>query len=175
MRGLYHRSEWQDNSDWVHIPNLHIPRAADVGRTPAAKTCLQLKESLDGFPSPATLTPMATPKPPSVSNLPVLVSIIERRIYLIRGKKVMLSNDLAELYQVEVRTLVQAIKRNVDRFPADFMFQLNQKESGRRRSHLRRPPTPPYVRFRIRRFMKSAGDGAVDPAATRVHNDQSRI
>jgi len=59
---------------------------------------------------------MATPKPPSVSNLPVLVSIIEQRIYLIRGKKVMLSNALAELYQVEVRTLVQAIKRNVDRF-----------------------------------------------------------
>jgi ORF6N domain len=65
---------------------------------------------------------MATPKPPLVSNLPVLVSLIEQRIYLIRGKKVMLSNDLAELYQVEVRTLVQAIKHNVDRFPADFMF-----------------------------------------------------
>ncbi len=40
----------------------------------------------------------------------------------------MLSNDLAELYQVEVRTLVQAVKRNKDRFPADFMFQLNAKE-----------------------------------------------
>jgi hypothetical protein len=54
--------------------------------------------------------------------------MIERRIYLIRDKKVMLSNDLAELYQVEVRALVQAVKRNVDRFPADFMFQLNAKE-----------------------------------------------
>jgi hypothetical protein len=40
----------------------------------------------------------------------------------------MLSNNLAELYQVEVRTLVQAVKRNKDRFPADFMFQLNAKE-----------------------------------------------
>jgi hypothetical protein len=40
----------------------------------------------------------------------------------------MLSNDLAELYGVEVRTLVQAVKRNKDRFPADFMFQLNAKE-----------------------------------------------
>jgi hypothetical protein len=40
----------------------------------------------------------------------------------------MLSNDLAELYQVEVRTLVQAVKRNKDRFPADFMFQLNANE-----------------------------------------------
>ena len=59
---------------------------------------------------------------------PVPVSLIERRIYLIRGKKVMLSNDLAELYQVEVRALAQAVKRNEDRFPADFMFQLNAKE-----------------------------------------------
>lgn len=40
----------------------------------------------------------------------------------------MLSNDLAELYQVEVRALVQAVKRNIDRFPADFMFQLNAME-----------------------------------------------
>jgi phage regulator Rha-like protein len=64
----------------------------------------------------------------SPSKLLVPVSLIERRIYLIRGKKVMLSNDLAELYQVEVRTLVQAIKRNKDRFPSDFMFQLNAKE-----------------------------------------------
>lgn len=40
----------------------------------------------------------------------------------------MLSNDLAELYGVEVRALVQAVKRNIDRFPADFMFQLNEKE-----------------------------------------------
>ena len=62
--------------------------------------------------------------------------MIEQRIYLIRDKKVMLSNDLAELYQVEVRTLVQAVKRNQDRFPADFMFQLNAKEfqNGARRA-----------------------------------------
>jgi hypothetical protein len=64
----------------------------------------------------------------SPSKLPVPVFLIERRIYLIRGKKVMLSNDLAELYQVEVRTLVQAMKRSKDRFPSDFMFQLNAKE-----------------------------------------------
>lgn len=62
------------------------------------------------------------------SNLPVPVALIERRIYLIRGQKVMLSFDLAELYQVEVRALVQAIKRNIERFPKDFMFQLNEKE-----------------------------------------------
>jgi phage regulator Rha-like protein len=56
------------------------------------------------------------------------VEIIERKIYLIRGHKVMLSVDLAELYAVEPRALVQAVKRNIDRFPDDFMFQLNDKE-----------------------------------------------
>ena len=49
---------------------------------------------------------------------------IESRIYLLRGEKVMLSTDLARLYQVAPRVLVQAVKRNSDRFPDDFMFQL---------------------------------------------------
>lgn len=54
-------------------------------------------------------------------------SIISK-IYLIRGQKVMLDEDLAELYQVETRRLNEAVKRNSDRFPGDFMFQLNNKE-----------------------------------------------
>jgi ORF6N domain-containing protein len=53
---------------------------------------------------------------------------IERRIFLLRGQKVMLSMDLAELYGVEPRVLVQAVKRNSERFPKDFMFQLNLQE-----------------------------------------------
>lgn len=53
---------------------------------------------------------------------------IENRIFLIRGQKVMLSLDLAELYRVEPRVLVQAIKRNIERFPSDFMFQLDEGE-----------------------------------------------
>ena len=53
---------------------------------------------------------------------------IERSILLIRGQKVMLSTDLAELYQVEPRVLVQAVKRNIARFPEDFMFQLTEEE-----------------------------------------------
>jgi hypothetical protein len=53
---------------------------------------------------------------------------IERRIYLIRGQRVMLSPDLAELYEVETRALVQAVKRNLERFPDDFMFQLTDSE-----------------------------------------------
>jgi ORF6N domain len=53
---------------------------------------------------------------------------IINKIYLIRGKKVMLDRDLAEMYGVEVRVLNQAVKRNIERFPKDFMFQLSKKE-----------------------------------------------
>ena len=55
---------------------------------------------------------------------------VERRIYLIRGEKVMLDFDLAELYRVETRALKQAVRRNADRFPGDFMFKLNANEMG---------------------------------------------
>lgn len=53
---------------------------------------------------------------------------IENKIYVFRGQKVMLDSDLAELYNVETRVLNQAVKRNSDRFPEDFMFQLSKKE-----------------------------------------------
>jgi hypothetical protein len=53
---------------------------------------------------------------------------IERRILLLRGQKVMLDFELAELYGVETRTLNQAVKRNLERFPEDFMFQLTEEE-----------------------------------------------
>jgi hypothetical protein len=53
---------------------------------------------------------------------------IETRIFLIRGQKIMLSTHLAELYEVEPRVLVQAVKRNIERFPEDFMFQLSAEE-----------------------------------------------
>ena len=56
------------------------------------------------------------------------VEMIERKIYLIRGEKVMLSSDLAELYGVEPKVLIQAVKRNIERFPEDFMFQLSNQE-----------------------------------------------
>jgi chromosome condensin MukBEF ATPase and DNA-binding subunit MukB len=54
--------------------------------------------------------------------------VIEQKIYLIRGKKVMLDGDLANIYGVEKRALNQAVKRNAKRFPDDFMFQLNDGE-----------------------------------------------
>ncbi len=85
------------------------------------------------------------------SRQPVPVGLIERRIYLIRGQKVMLDSDLAELYQASTKALNQAVKRNLDRFPEDFMFRLNKEELENWRSQfvtsnpaagmaLRRPP-----------------------------------
>jgi phage regulator Rha-like protein len=55
--------------------------------------------------------------------------VIERKILLIRGKRVMLDKDLADLYEVTTGNLNKAIKRNLDRFPEDFMFQLTQDEA----------------------------------------------
>ena len=56
------------------------------------------------------------------------LSIIQNKIYEVRGVRVMLDFDLAELYQVETRVLNQAVKRNIKRFPPDFMFQLTKEE-----------------------------------------------
>ncbi|MFL6228759.1 MAG: ORF6N domain-containing protein [Pyrinomonadaceae bacterium] len=58
----------------------------------------------------------------------VPVAAIERRIYLIRGEKVLLDADLAALYEVETKMLNRAVRRNIDRFPEDFMFQLTNEE-----------------------------------------------
>lgn len=61
---------------------------------------------------------------------------VARRIYLVRGQSVMLDSDLAELYGVETRTLNQAVKRNSERFPEDFMFQLDVQEDAGLRSQI---------------------------------------
>jgi len=58
----------------------------------------------------------------------VPIEAVERRILLVRGHKVLLDMDLAELYAVETRTLKRAVRRNRNRFPADFMFQLTLEE-----------------------------------------------
>ena len=91
---------------------------------------------------------------PAVSqpNSPVVASavVIEQRIFLIRGRKIMLDRDLAALYEVETRALNQAVRRHIDRFPPDFMFQLTTEEiedwksqiviSNRERMGVRKPP-----------------------------------
>lgn len=59
---------------------------------------------------------------------------IAEKILVIRGKKVMLDRDLAELYEVKAKVLIQAVKRNIKRFPKDFMFQLSELEFDSLRS-----------------------------------------
>ena len=71
---------------------------------------------------------MTKRKSPELKESLIPIERIEKRLFFLRGDKVMLSTDLAELYEVEPRVLVQAVKRNRDRFPEDFMFQLNRKE-----------------------------------------------
>jgi hypothetical protein len=64
-----------------------------------------------------------------VSNKPAIPEeIITNKIYLIRDKKVMLDHDLARLYYVETKVLKQAVRRNLERFPDDFMFELSSQE-----------------------------------------------
>ena len=65
---------------------------------------------------------------------PISPQGIENSILLIRGHKVMLSSHLAEIYGVEVRILLQAVRRNIERFPDDFMFQLTGEETDALRS-----------------------------------------
>lgn len=77
------------------------------------------------------------PAPRSAARSHALVPVvIENRIAMARGHKVMLDSDLAELYEVETRVLVQAIKRNLNRFPPDFMFQLSRQEAAAMRSQI---------------------------------------
>lgn len=60
----------------------------------------------------------------------ITLAKIEKIIYVIRGQKVMLDSDLASLYEVETRIFNQAVRRNLDRFPNDFMFELNDEETN---------------------------------------------
>ena len=60
--------------------------------------------------------------------MPSKLTQIQKRIYIIRGKRVMLDSDLACLYEVEVKKLNQAVRRNLKRFPVDFMFRLTKNE-----------------------------------------------
>lgn len=76
--------------------------------------------------------------------------IIERKIYLIRGQKVMLDGDLAHLYGVKTYRLNEAVKRNMKRFPADFMFRLTEEEKAEviaKCDHLKSLRFSPYLPY----------------------------
>ena len=69
---------------------------------------------------------MSTHKGTTITLIPQ--EVVENKIYLIRGKKVMIDRDLSRLYQIETKQLKRAVKRNADRFPCDFMFVLSKHE-----------------------------------------------
>ncbi len=76
---------------------------------------------------------MVTFAPRKIKSMEQL-QVIQSKIYEIRGQKVMLDRDLAEMYGVQTKVLNQAVKRNIDRFPEDFMFQLTSEETQNWRS-----------------------------------------
>jgi hypothetical protein len=65
----------------------------------------------------------------------IRIEQIEKKIFTIRDQKVMLDRDMAELYQVETKVLKRAVRRNIDRFPEDFIFKLTKQENDSLRSH----------------------------------------
>lgn len=65
----------------------------------------------------------------------IIPEVVERRILIVRGQKVMLDSHLAELYGVTTKRLNEQVRRNIKRFPGDFMFQLSKEEDGSLRSH----------------------------------------
>lgn len=71
-----------------------------------------------------------------VSSSVLLLETVTRRIYAIRGQRVMLDADLAELYGVPTKRLNEQVRRNLDRFPADFLFQLDEEEFAALRSQI---------------------------------------
>ena len=64
------------------------------------------------------------------------IAVIQNKIYEIRGQKVMIDRDLAEMYGVQTKALNQAVKRNIERFPEDFMFQLTTEETQNWKSQI---------------------------------------
>jgi hypothetical protein len=71
-----------------------------------------------------------------LKNLVMQITVIQKKIFEIRGQKVMLDLHLAELYEVETKRLKEAVKRNINRFPSDFMFELTDKELHNLRSQI---------------------------------------
>lgn len=106
-----------------------------------------------------------------MSHLVIPAERIERSILLLRGQKVMLDRDLAELYGVETRVLVQAVKRNLRRFPADFMFQLSKQELENWRSQF--VMSNPNTKMGLRRRPYAFTEQGVAMLSSVLHSDRA--
>ena len=86
-----------------------------------------------------------------MSSSVLLLETVTRRIYAIRGQRVILDSDLAELYGVPTKRLNEQVRRNLDRFPADFLFQLDEEEFAALRSQ--------FATSKLRAHPRSIGTG----------------
>ena len=86
-----------------------------------------------------------------------IIRSIQNRIYEIRGERVMLDRDLAALYEVETKRLIEAVKRNIKRFPPDFMFQLTKQEFDDLRFQIESLETQNSLRSQIATSKKGRG------------------
>lgn len=113
----------------------------------------------------------------------ISLDVIERRILALRGHSVMFDRDLAMLYGVETRTLNQAVKRNLDRFPADFMFRLSPKRGSGTSAFkiticdLETRPERQISALRVHRtWCCNAGERTQEcPRSARQHSSRSRL
>jgi len=99
------------------------------------------------------------------------IEIIENKIFIIRGQKVMLDRDLAGLYEVETKVLNQAVKRNIERFPEDFMFQLTKEEFENLRFHFGASNESEILRSQI---VTSSGDDFLRSQIATSKKDETR-
>jgi hypothetical protein len=114
---------------------------------------------------------MASAKPRKPRVILVPAKRIERSILLIRGQKVLLDRDLADLYAVETRVLIQAVKRNISRFPADFMFQLSTKELEQWRSQF--VISNPAAKMGVRRRPHAFTEQGVAMLSSVLHSERA--
>ncbi|MDA1315192.1 MAG: ORF6N domain-containing protein [Acidobacteria bacterium] len=99
------------------------------------------------------------------------VERLVRQIYLMRGQKVMLDSDLAELYDVPTKVFNQAVKRNLDRFPEDFMFQLTKEELANWRSQI--VTSNPAAKMGLRRRPYAFTEQGVAMLSSVLHSDRA--
>ena len=114
---------------------------------------------------------MARKKTTNPSTALIPAERIGRSILLVRGEKVLLDRDLADLYQVETRVLIQAVKRNIGRFPTDFMFQLSTKELERWRSQF--VMSNPAAKMGLRRRPYAFTEQGVAMLSSVLHSERA--
>ncbi len=115
---------------------LEMRRVSGMKQVSLAHSCYRLRQLSAAYHYGDMRSTSKTTTKTAISKLPVPVQLVERRIYMIRGQKVTLDADLAELYQVPTKRVNEQVQRNPGRFPKDFMFRLKEAEAENLRSQI---------------------------------------